>query len=232
MSNIPSISPYHPNKRIAIAAAIAHNFSQIKQYVLSGGDINLLNEEGHSLLTCFVRSDLPEYTPEEDEEFDKHPEEDYDFRHSFVPQYLLTPLAQRQDPLYEEMSFQDELDFFFAHGADPNLCRMVNGMTETPLMWAVVNQDYYLTKYLLEHGADPAVQLFADSIIAADNKEYWLMDHLDIYIMDGDMGNLAQLDLAIAQLLWEYGLKNWNGYCIDIDAEKGVTGGHSMKVLF
>lgn len=232
MSNIPSITPYHPNKRIAIAAAIAHNFEQIKQYVLSGGDINILNEEGHSLLTCFVRSILPEYTAEEDEECDKHPEDDHDFWYSFVPQFLLTPLALREDPLHEKMSLQEELDFFFAHGADPNLCHMVNGMAETPLMWAVVNQDYYLTKYLLEHGSDPAIRLFEDYTAPFDSKEYWLMDHLDIQIMDGDKGARAQADLAIAQLLWEHGLNDWGGYCIDIDPDKGVVGGHTMKLQF
>ena len=37
---------------------------------------------------------------------------------------------------------------------------MVSGDTETPLMHAVEKEDYYITKYLLENGADPKVWLF------------------------------------------------------------------------
>ncbi len=215
----------HPqNKNIAISAATAHNFEQIKAYVLSGGDINICDEDGSSLLTDFVSSYLEKLTPEEDEACSKHPEYDYAFWDYFVPEYLFIPLEQR------ESGIKEKLDFFFEHGADPNLCVMVDGATETALSCAVTDQDYYLTKYLLEHGADPAIHLFEDTTVESiDGKEYWLMDHLDFYIMDGDKGKQAQIVLAIAQLLWEYGLKNWRGYCIDIDPETGVTGCHPLQ---
>ena len=58
------------------------------------------------------------------------------------------------------------------------------------------------------------------------------MDELDISIMNGDKGEAAAVTLRVAQLLWEYGLREWSGYCIDVDQNIGVTGGHPMRVLF
>ena len=50
------------------------------------------------------------------------------------------------------------------------------------------------------------------------------MDELDISIMNGDKGEAAAVTLRVAQLLWEYGLREWSGYCIDVDQKIGVTG--------
>ena len=114
----------------------------------------------------------------------------------------------------------------------PNLCVIVDGETETALMHAVCRHDYYLCKYLLEHGADPGVRLFTKPDYETRDREYWLMDELDISIMNGDKGEAAAVTLRVAQLLWEYGLREWSGYCIDVDQKIGVTGGHPMRVLF
>lgn len=61
---------------------------------------------------------------------------------------------------------------------------------------------------------------------------YWLMDELDISIMNGDKGAAAAVTLRVAQLLWEYGLRDWSGYCIEIHKDTGVTGAHPLRVLF
>ena len=221
------ITPYPPNKKIAVAASIAHNIGQIKAFVLAGGEINTLNEEGHSLLTAFVRSYNPEWTAEEESEFDRHPDENDDFWFAFVPQYCFIPLDHR------ESSIKEDLDFFFEYGADPNLYALIDEEAETALLWAIVNEDYYLTKYLLEHGAIPGINLYREPpVLSPDGQDYCLMDYIDCRYSLGAKDLHAQNLLAIAQLLWDYGLKNWSGNSLTIDPHNGVLGGRAAQLLF
>lgn len=209
-------------------AATSNDFDAIRAYVEKGNNLNICNDRGLSLLTCFIDGyyAYEETDPEELALYDLHDEFDYDFWDSYVFKIQRTPLEARSSGILEK------LDYLFAWGVDPNLCVLVDGMTETALMHAVCRHDYYLTKYLLEHGADPGVWLFAKEHYETRDREYWLMDELDISIMNGDKGDAAAVILRVAQLLWEYGLRDWSGYCIDIDKNTGVTGGHSMRVLF
>lgn len=217
-----------PKEQTLFEKANNYDFSALRAYVEAGNDLNICNDEGHSLFACFVDG----YYAHEDEDpeelalYDLHDECDYDFWDSYVFKIQRTPLEARSNGILEE------LDCLFAWGVDPNLCVLVDGMTETALMHAVCRHDYYLTKYLLEHGADPGVWLFTKEYYNTRDCEYWLMDELDISILNGDKGDAAAVTLRIAQLLWEYGLRDWSGYCIDIDKNTGVTGGHPMRVLF
>lgn len=215
-------------ERFIFEAAMRHDFEAIRAYAENGNDLNVCNEKGHSLLACFVDGYYTheDADPEELALFELHDECDYDFWDSYVFKVQRTPLEARPDGIFEK------LEFLFAHGADPNLCVMVDGATETALMHSVCRRDYYLTKYLLEHGADPGVWLFAKPDYETRDREYWLMDELDISIMNGDKGDAAAVTLRVAQLLWEYGLRDWGGCCIKMDKDTGVTGGQSMRVLF
>ncbi len=209
-------------------AAINYNYEAIRAFVAGGGDLNICNDRGHSLLACFVEG-YYYYEDEDPEElalWDLHDEGDYDFWDEYVHKYQRTPLEDRPSNILEK------LEYLFAHGVDPNLCIMVNGSTETALMHSVCRHDYYMTKYLLEHGADPGVRLFPKPDYETRDREYWLMDELDVSIMNGDKGDRANLTLNVAHLLWEYGLRDWGGYCIDIDKNVGVIGGHHLRPLF
>ena len=209
-------------------AAANYDFSAIRAYVEGGSSLNICNDKGHSLLACFIDGyyDHEDEDPEELALYDIHDESDYDFWDSYVFKIQRTPLEARSSGILEK------LDYLFAWGVDPNFCVLVDGMTETALMHAVCRHDYYLTKYLLEHGADPGVWLFTKEHYETRDREYWLMDELDISIMNGDKGDAAAVTLRVAQLLWEYGLRDWSGYCIDIDKDIGVTGAHPMRTLF
>lgn len=209
-------------------AATGYDFDAIRAYVEKGNNLNICNDKGFSLLTCFIDGyyDHEETDPEELALFDLHDEFDYDFWDSYVFKIQRTPLEARSSGILKK------LDYLFAHGANPNLCVIVDGATETALMHVVCRHDYYLCKYLLEHRADPGVWLFSKPDYEKRDREYWLMDELDISIMNGDKGEAAAMTLRVAQLLWEYGLQDWSGYCIDIDKNTGVTGGHPMRVLF
>lgn len=217
-----------PKEKNIFDAALDYDFEAVRRYVESGKDLNICNSQGYSLLTCFVIGyyQAMKSDPEEEALYELHDECDCDFWDGYVFKFQRTPLEDRGDGILEK------LDFFFAQGADPNLCVMVNDATETALMQSVCRHDYYLTKYLLERRANPGVWLFPKPDDEKRDREYWLMDELDISIMNGDKGDAAGLTLSIAQLLWEYGLHDWSGYCIDLNKETGVTGGHSMKLLY
>ena len=208
--------------------AYTYDFPALKDYILSGGEINITDKDGSSLFAEFILGyvrfgDCPE--GEEKELVDTH-ENDDEFLQSYVYKYQKTPLHKRKSGI------KQQLDFLFKHGADPNLYRPTSINSNTPLIYAVCDFDYFLSKYLLEHGADPGLPLFNDEYDIKDGKDYWLMDELDIAIMNGVRGELASHLLALAQLLWEYGLRDWNGYCITVDKEKGVMDGHSPRVKY
>ena len=209
-------------------AAWQFDFDAVRTYVENGKDLNVCDHRGYSLLTCFIMGyySLGCLTPEEEKLLELHDECDYDFWDAYVYQYQKQPLEERPD------DFLKKLEFLFAHGADPNLCVMEEYGTETALMQSVCWKDYYLTKYLLEHGANPGVWLFPKRDDQQSDREYWLMDELDIAIMNGAKGEAAINILRVAQLLWEYGLRDWGGYCIELDKAGGVTGGHPAGVLY
>lgn len=136
-----------------------YDFEAIKDYIEQGGEINICNEAGVSLFASFVEGYLMEANECEEvakkETFPMHDEYDYDFWDSYVYDFQITPLDKRRH------NIKAELEYLLEQGADPNLCRLVKGMTETALYYAVcIYQDYYLTKFLLEKGADPCVWLF------------------------------------------------------------------------
>ena len=207
-------------KEALFKAANQYDFDSIRKYVEGRGDLNICNERGHSLLTCFVDGyyGYEANDPDEVKLRELYDKADYAFWDQHVSKFQRTPLENRPSGILEAM------DFFFAHEADPNLCVLVDGITETALMRAVCWHDYYLSKYLLEHGADPGVWLSAKEDHEKRDRDYWLMDELDISILQGDKGDAATVTLHIAQLLWEYGLRDWRGLCIDIEKDTGVIG--------
>lgn len=128
---------------------------------------------------------------------------------------------QNGDPCTDEetavMDAHDETDYDFWDS-------FVFEVQRTPLekrASAILDQ----LDFFFSHGADPGVWLFEESKLYScrgKTKEYWLMDEMDISILNGDKGVKAELVLDIALLLWRYGLTDWSGYYIDIDTEKGI----------
>ena len=189
-------------------AARQYNFGKLQEYIRQGGNVNVCDENGYSLLNCFVRGYV-----EAEGLFDDH-----------ECMVRGTPLEKRTRPI------ERELNFLFTCGADPNLCRMVNGETETALRAAVCAGDYYLTEYLLRQGANPEVRLFEET--SEYSAEYWLLEEMDTWIMDDANEREAEMAAGIAQLLWEYGLKTWSGFCIDMSPDCGVVDIHSINTRY
>ena len=205
-------------------AAQDHKFSAIKRHVDNGGDINLCDKYGRSLLTLFIASYNPEYTSEEKELLGEQPFETNMFMGTFAPKFWFIPLQERKSGIYKK------LEYFFEHGADPNRCVMVDENTQTPLQFAVMKQDYYLTKYLLEHGADPTVCLSTERCERLESEvDYFLFSFLEARSVTNERDDRLITNWAISQLLWEHGLKGWSGTAIEIDPDIGVIHGEEAK---
>jgi len=123
-------------------AAAIFDFDAIRAYVEEGNNLNICNDRGLSLLTCFIGGYYAhkDENPEELELLDIHDECDCDFWDSYVFKIQRTPLEARSGGILEK------LDYLFAWGVDPNLCVLVDGMTETALMQPVCRREYYITK--------------------------------------------------------------------------------------
>ena len=192
--------------------ALQYNFNSIKNYTLDGGDLNIIGSDGRSLFTCFIEGYLnfgEAYTKAENDLFQEHMDDD-SFWNSFVPDAAKIPLENRP------CGIKEQLDFLISQGCDLNLCEMFEGEAETALMLAVCDRDYYLAEYLLNQGADPAVWLLEENKDKYD-KEYWLLDELDISFSDGCSGDRAELSLKIAELLHKFGLTGWQGNYIQFN---------------
>ena len=197
-----------------------YDFDAVKRYIEQGGAVNICNEKGVSLIACFIEGYLMEAyhcdIVENRSKLTAYDEND-EFWDSYIDEYQITPLEKRKH------NIREELDYLLACGADLNLCKLVKGLTETPLFYALIYEDYYVLKYLLEHGADPGIWLSDEFDTADENdRDFWLLEHADVMILDGRRGAAKQNILNMAQLLWENGLNMWRGgICISVD-ENGI----------
>lgn len=75
-----------------------YNFDAIKNYISNNGEINICDNNGHSLLTCFINgyfnhADL--FTKEEQQILDEH-KDDEEFYDSFVPRIFKIQLKEKR----------------------------------------------------------------------------------------------------------------------------------------
>lgn len=204
--------------------AAEYNFDAIKEYVGAGNPINVCDGDGNSLLTAFLAGYVEhgDITEDQEELRKEDPEGDYGLWISFLSTKHKTPLAQRSSKIVEQ------LEWFLNQGASLDLCDLSKcGMVDTPLVVAVHDEDYYLTEYLLEHGADPKVWLFDDRD-PGEQYETYLIDHMDISLLDSKgerFGNLCK----IAALLVGHGFEDYGGHCIEVDKESRMLTCHNLR---
>lgn len=216
--------------------AFDYDFDAIKDYLEQGGNPEIFDEDGDGLLWAFLDGyyrHVYDREPDEVKFLEEHDDDEEYYTH--VHKFARMPLEERPHPIKEQM------DYLLAKGVGVNSVdweqaeahQEYDVCVETPLVHSVVKCDYCMTKYLLEHGADPAQRLFSDGDYERLGYEDWLLDHLDIYIMNGDHGDAGTLDVEIAALLMHYGLDQWpGGYCIDVDKENRTICGHSLQTKF
>jgi hypothetical protein len=209
--------------------ASEYNFEAVKEYIAMGNPINICDERGDSLFAEFIDGyvncgDVVE--GEEEQLLHEHDEFDYDFWDGFLSTKLKTPLMERN-----EGAIARQIEWFLAQGADINYCELSkHGLLNTPLSIAVQDEDYFLAKFLLEHGADPKVWLFSDDRTRLKYENY-LIEHMDFVLMEAN-GERADNALRIAALLARYGLDDFSGICISVDKETKTVSGHSVQWKF
>ena len=210
-------------------AACACDFPYIEEYVRNGGDLNICDSSGKSVLAHFVYGYLRfDHSCSEQEIllWDEHEDDDDDeYLLSFVPAKLMMPLSERNDGICEQLTF------FMDQGANVNLCVMNDGVVDTPLLHSVEFSDYYLAEYLLEQGADPGQRITDDGDLV-DGKDYYLLEELDIAIMNGARGDYVECALKIAALLYRYGLTDWCGHCLEFDPENHRVFCHGLRLMY
>ena len=178
--------------------AFEYDFQAIVEYVNHGGNLNIMNDDGESLLCVFLEgyTNKGDTSPEEQRELESH-SDDYDFWERHLDARLTIPLEKRNSGIFSQLSF------FFEHDVDVNLCKLPkDGSVMTPLAIAVCDEDYYLTKYLLQHGADPRVRLFDEWSLS--KNEMFLPEHIS-FILEDARGERARNAEAIDKLLSDYG---------------------------
>ena len=205
--------------------ASEYNFDAVFDYHNNGNSINICDEDGNSLFATFLSgyACYGDIVEDEEELLKTHDECDYEFWDSFLSEKKKTPLDGRNGG-----EIVKQLEWFLSNGVDINLCDLSkSGMVDTPLSVAVCDEDYYLTKFLLEHGANPKVWLFSERH-PWENYEEWLIEHMDVKMMDSK-GEQFENELHIAAILAHYGLDDFNGICISIDKKNRTINGHSPQ---
>ncbi len=224
------------SKKELFDKAADYDFDAIKEYLEGGGDIEVYDGGGNSLLSALLEAYYRHvYSSDPDEaKFLEEHDDDAEY-HNHVNKYSKIPLEDRPH------SIKEQVDYLMGKGITPNAVGWKEAeedqewapCVETPLFHSVVNCDYCMTEYLLKNGADPGQKLFTDGSYDEDGYEDWLLEHLDIYIFNGDRGNAGTNDLEIAALLMHYGLDQWpGGMCIDVDKENRTICGHSPRMMY
>ena len=222
-------------KEQVLKKASAYDFAAVKEYIEQGGDIEVYDGDGRSLLSALLNAYycLVFYSDPEEARFQEEHDDDEE-SHLHVNKYCRMPLEARPHRIKEQ------IDYLIGKGIGVNAVgwkeaeehQEIAPAVETPLFHAVVHCDYCMTKYLLELGADPCQKLFSDGDYDIDGYEDWLIEHLDIYIFNGDRGPAADNELEIAALLMHYGLDKWRGgMCIDVDHETRTICGHNPHFI-
>ena len=216
--------------------ASAYDFDAVKDYLESGGDIEVYDGGGNSLLSALLEAyyRLVYFEDPDEAKFIEEHEDDEEY-YNHVNKYSKMPLEERPHAIKEQ------IDYLMKKGISLNAVGWEEAeedweeppSVETPLYHAVTASDYCMTEYLLKNGADPRLKLYSDAYYDKYGYTDCLLDFLDLYIVDGDRGDAATNDLEIAALLMHYGLDQWSGgMCIDVDKENRTICWHSPRMLY
>ena len=217
----------------ALKKAHEYDFDVVREYLEQGGDPEVYDNWGNSLLSALLSGyydKVFENDPDELRFYCEHDNDEEFCTHVF--KYCRMPLEERPHPIREQSEWLikkgigvNAVNWEAARGED-GIARSV----ESPLLHAVEHRDYCMIKFLLENGADPAQRLFAEDPWDPGYEDY-LIEDMDVRIMNGDRGDSMMLDLEIASLLMQYGLDQWEGgQCIEVDKKNRRIRGRGLQM--
>ena len=147
---------------------------------------------------------------------DEHDNEDEPDDQPF-PDELYQPLEQRDSGIFEALSI------LLKQGHDVN--DEADGINS--LMLSVANADVHMTKYLIEHGANPNNCPDMDNESLYPKSENYYLEDIDLKYTDACFGNDERYKeslLQTAQVLVEGGgLKSFGGLCLLVDSSGNVS---------
>lgn len=203
-----------------------YHFDEVREYLEAGGNREVYDGYGNSLLSLIIKGYYAHEYLDPDEAALYKKEEEEARLHSNVDRYSRVPLDERPHRIKEQIEYllDKGIGINSVGWQEASRYWKDSPMVETPLLWAVVYMDYGMVKYLLEKGADPGVRMFSDEDYSVyDGQEYWLMDHLAYYLLDDFIGDAAVNIVDIMALLMHHGLEQWSGlFDIDVDHERRI----------
>ena len=221
------------SKEEVLNRALDYDFSAVKEYLDLGGSIDIYDGYGRGLLASLMCGYYMHayYIGPDGKKIDTEAEE---IRNAIY--YSWTRLEDRPHAI------KQEIDYLLAKGINVNAIGWEEAKeyqksdtdfdVETPLYFTVKNRDYFMTKYLLEHGADPDIKFSFEEDDMFDD-EHWLLTDLDIAILNGDLEEAMENDVKIAALLMHYGKGEWEGgYCIKVDHKNRTIQSHSSIIKY
>ena len=181
-----------------LSRAADYDFNTVRAYLEQGGTIDIYDRYGRGLLASLLRGYYKHafYTDPNGKKWDIEAEENKNAIY-----YSWTPLEERPH------SIKEQIDYLFSKGIHVNDIGWKEAKeyqknhsdlwVEVPLYFTVRHRDYCMTKYLLEHGADPDIRFSFDEedemFPDVFDKNHWLLDDLDIAIVNGDCAEAMEL---------------------------------------
>ena len=193
-------------------------FTEIKAMTEKGESINQLTKDGCSLFTAFLEGCYGSLFKYGDSRKKILPGE-YDGRGS-LSKYQMEPLEKRNGNIIAI------LEWFIEHNVDLNLVDPENDNCKTPLSLTLNYEDYYMMKYLLEHGADPKVWYTPVSERHGE-FEMELIHSLDCYMSEAS-GNVYRNEKRLVWLLMDYGMPVAGCFRYIHEAEEEYQRWHSI----
>lgn len=177
------------------------DFDYIKKLADAGKSINQLTKDGCSLFTAFLNGYYEDIIEDEEEKAVRTVDSEYGYdRIGSLNKYQEQSLDERKDGILSK------LEWFMSHEVNLNLVDAEQDNCETALSLVEWYEDYYMMKYLLEHGADPKTWYTAKSErFGNQDFEHELIDSLDCAMQD-TCGNYLRNQKRIAWLLMDYGM--------------------------
>ena len=176
-----------PYKETPFEVAFNNDLGTLKEMVKNGQNINAHDDYfRNSILSAW----LDGYYHKKDQDFEEtiyRTLNSYSYG-DFPPDIICIPLEHRKDGLLEAIEWMLENGLNLNDGYSND-----HVIEETPLSVAIENMDYYLTEYLLKHGAGPYEWVWTD-LEDREEKD----DHLGRIIASG----LDESEELVSTAIW------------------------------
>lgn len=219
-----------------------YDFDAVKTYLEQGGNPLIFDGAGSSLIALLLRGYYWNVYTNNPDDIRQAEEREKEFKRTGFKEFcdIDIPKYCRVPPEERPHTIKNEIEYLVSKGISLNAVGWKEAreeddsyiLVETPLFHAVRYRDYGMTKYLLEHGADPRISIAPDDEDARE-RDFWLLEDLDRALLRGDRGEAGKNDAEIAALLMHYGLDQWpGGYCIDVFQENRIIQAHSPRMKY